>query len=60
MATKASVEYLFVLKLCMMLQQFIVVYKYLHDHEYAVLWSEQKSFEIRIIKAKKERIKYSI
>lgn len=59
-AAKASVEHLFVLKIRMILQQFIVVYKYLHDHEYAMLWSEQKTFEIRIVRAKKERIKYSI
>lgn len=39
----------------MIVQQFIVDYKYLHDHEYAMLWSEQKSFEIRIVKANKER-----
>ena len=44
----------------MIVQHVIVVYEYLHDHEYAIFWTEQKSFEIRIVKAEKERIKYSI
>lgn len=31
-----------------------MAYKYLHDQEYAILWSEEKSFEMKNDKVKKE------
>lgn len=37
------------------MQQFTVEYKYLHGQEYAMLWSEEKSFEMKNGKVKKER-----